>query len=68
MNSINEFFRICHSNLSLDAFIALLQQRIVLQQLPMCDAKRVPRELTPPFSRYFPPFHQSALKLAFSKS
>ena len=38
MNSIKEFFKICHSNLSLDAFIALLQQRIVLQQLLMCDA------------------------------
>lgn len=68
MNSIKEFFRICHSHLSLDAFIALLQQRIVLQQLLMCDAKRVPPELTPPFSRYFPPLNQSALKVALSKS
>jgi hypothetical protein len=68
MNSIKEFFRICHSNLSLDAFIALLQQRLVLQQLLMCDAKRVPRELMPPFSRYLPPFNQSTLKVALSKS
>lgn len=55
MNSIKELFTIGHSNLSIDAFIALLQQHGITA---VADVR------SHPYSRFLPHFNQSALKAA----
>ena len=55
MNSTKELFTVGHSNLSIDAFIALLQQHGITA---VGDVR------SHPYSRFLPHFNQSALKAA----
>lgn len=55
MNSTKELFTIGHSNLTIDAFIALLQQHGITA---VADVR------SHPYSRFLPHFNQSALKAA----
>lgn len=55
MNSTKELFTVGHSNLSIDAFIAVLQQHGITA---LGDVR------SHPYSRFLPHFNQSALKAA----